>query len=229
MASDRRGATPSVRTGLSHERIVTAALAVIAVDGTDGLTMSALAKHLGVGTMTLYWYFPKKDDLFAAVASRVHQSLAAEDDEADSLEWDASLFSYFTNLRRRLLQTPSLAPLLVSYGRLATSQDNARPILERLEAQLESMVASGIPLRDAMCGLETLSQYALGFTMREAGRDRTQRHGQLWQEALSEAGGADTFALVGATLDVLEEPGGDELFENGLHLILAGLRSQIER
>lgn len=49
--------------GLSHERIVTAAIEIADAEGLSAVTMQAVAKSLGFTTMSLYRYVSSKDEL----------------------------------------------------------------------------------------------------------------------------------------------------------------------
>src|SRR4051812_21571045 len=55
------------RTRLSRERIVEAALAVVARDGLEALSMRRLAQELDVWPMSVYRYFRDKEELLDAV------------------------------------------------------------------------------------------------------------------------------------------------------------------
>ena len=51
-------------------RILDAAEGLLLRDGYDATTMAAIAHAAGVASNALYWYFPGKDDLLAAVLER---------------------------------------------------------------------------------------------------------------------------------------------------------------
>lgn len=57
---------------LSHESIIHSALAMLNEVSVDGFSMTALAKRLGVGVMTLYSYFSGRDALLIAVADEIY-------------------------------------------------------------------------------------------------------------------------------------------------------------
>ncbi|MFN8025129.1 MAG: TetR/AcrR family transcriptional regulator [Acidimicrobiia bacterium] len=61
--------------GLTRERIVEQAVALMDRDGTDALTLRALARELGVEPPALYWHFAGKDDLCRAVVDSVAEQL----------------------------------------------------------------------------------------------------------------------------------------------------------
>jgi hypothetical protein len=56
---------------LTHQQIATAALAVLDRDGLDGLSMRAVAKELGVGTMSLYRYVTDRGQLESLIVGLV--------------------------------------------------------------------------------------------------------------------------------------------------------------
>jgi AcrR family transcriptional regulator len=61
---------------LSRERILDAALALVARDGLDALSMRRLAQDLDVWPMSLYRYFHDKDELVAALADAAAGDIA---------------------------------------------------------------------------------------------------------------------------------------------------------
>jgi AcrR family transcriptional regulator len=60
------------RQKLSLDQIVAAGTALADADGFDGLSMRGLAKHLGVGAMSLYTYVPGKAELFELMIDRAY-------------------------------------------------------------------------------------------------------------------------------------------------------------
>lgn len=67
------GARPPARgprPGLSLDQITAEAIAIADAEGIGALTMPALAKRLGAGTMSLYRYVPGKDELIALMIDR---------------------------------------------------------------------------------------------------------------------------------------------------------------
>jgi len=65
------------------ERILDAAEELLLRDGYDATTMAAIARGAGVASNAVYWYFPGKDDLLAAVLER-RLERAATSADADS-------------------------------------------------------------------------------------------------------------------------------------------------
>jgi AcrR family transcriptional regulator len=61
---------------LSRERILDTALALVARDGLDALSMRRLAQDLDVWPMSLYRYFHDKDELLVALADAAAERIA---------------------------------------------------------------------------------------------------------------------------------------------------------
>ncbi|HEY1204485.1 MAG: TetR/AcrR family transcriptional regulator [Bryobacteraceae bacterium] len=63
----------------SKEAIVAATVEIVGRDGTEGLSMRAVARKLGLAPNALYYYFPNRKMLEAAVAAegirRIHAAL----------------------------------------------------------------------------------------------------------------------------------------------------------
>ena len=59
------------RHGLSRERTVEAALAIVAAQGLDGLTMRSLADRLQVKAASLYWHVRDRRDLLELLADSI--------------------------------------------------------------------------------------------------------------------------------------------------------------
>lgn len=80
---------PANRPHLDHDskatEIVDAAEELLLQDGYEATTMAAIARQAGVSSNAIYWYFPGKDDLLAAVLRRRQErALARLDAAADS-------------------------------------------------------------------------------------------------------------------------------------------------
>ena len=63
-----RKAAPSP-DGLTHEKIVAVALALIAQKGLDAFSLRDVARSLGVYPTALYWYFPNRNALLGEVCT----------------------------------------------------------------------------------------------------------------------------------------------------------------
>lgn len=101
-------AGPAAPAGLNREVVLDAALALIDEAGTDGFTMRALARRLGVYPTAIYWYFPRKNDLMAAVVARALSDLSPQ---ADPRDWRAFIAELFRRYRAAIRRHPHVAGL----------------------------------------------------------------------------------------------------------------------
>jgi AcrR family transcriptional regulator len=74
---------PHLERDAKAAQIVEAAESLLLRDGYDSTTMAAIARRAGVSSNAVYWYFPGKDELLAAVLSQ-RQERALERLDADS-------------------------------------------------------------------------------------------------------------------------------------------------
>jgi len=100
-ARGRRG-RPSL---IDRDRIVSAALELSAEEGSTSVSMSSVAKRLGVATPALYYHIRNLDELLGAVAEALLSELPPPDVR---LRWDRWLTSFATGFRELLRQQPIL-------------------------------------------------------------------------------------------------------------------------
>ncbi len=72
---------PVTRTNVDRqakiEEILDAAEQRLLADGYDAMSVAAIARELKIAQNSVYWYFPSKDDLFAAAFRRILERLVA--------------------------------------------------------------------------------------------------------------------------------------------------------
>jgi TetR/AcrR family tetracycline transcriptional repressor len=75
---DPTEATPRRRSrGLTRERIVDAALAIVETEGVEQLSMRRLATHLDIVPTSIYWHVGGREQLLDAVVERFTERLVA--------------------------------------------------------------------------------------------------------------------------------------------------------
>jgi AcrR family transcriptional regulator len=92
-----------VRTPLSRERVLEAAVALADRDGADGLSMRRLAAELGVVPMALYKHVANKDEMFDGMIDVVVDEIDPPRTDAD---WKTSVRERILSARRALLRHP---------------------------------------------------------------------------------------------------------------------------
>ncbi|MGB3696136.1 MAG: TetR family transcriptional regulator [Gordonia sp. (in: high G+C Gram-positive bacteria)] len=148
--------------------ILAAARGILAEHSLADLTMRRLAADLGVRPNALYWHFPDKQTMLAALAEDI---LAAVPGPVDDADWLVELHRLATDMRRALLAVPDSAEIVSSAwasGLAARDIETAIAAVAR-RGDLDPRVAAG--LATAVC------QLTIGLTIEEQTRTQMERLG----------------------------------------------------
>lgn len=220
-----------VRTGravaLSSDQVLRAALAIIDADGVEALSMRRLGKALGRDPMRLYRHAPSKDALLDGVVELVLSELVVP--PVRDGRWEEALRGTAHAFRALAVAHPHVAPLFVTRP-LATPLA-LRPLgtLRPLEDLLELFVAAGFDGRGALHAYRLFVGFVHGHILNEL------------QEHVQEPDESDDLLRLGLhRLPVREFPqlralagelasfDGEKELDQGLDIILAGLRRQLQ-
>jgi AcrR family transcriptional regulator len=80
---ERSKPTTEQRSPLNRERVLRAAIELADRGGLESLTMRKLADALGVGAMSLYYYYPNKDELITAMVDVVFGEIELPSSDVD--------------------------------------------------------------------------------------------------------------------------------------------------
>jgi AcrR family transcriptional regulator len=208
------------RNTLSPELIVRTALDLMESDGTSAFSLRALAAELGVGPMALYTYFRNKDDLYDAVRNHLMGLLPLV---PVGESWQDQVRAVCRSLRSLMLQHPCLAQLLA--GRPLSGHETAR-VAEGLLGVLRS---AGFDKQTAARTHTTLFTYVLGSTSWEIQMAAERRDPDAWRrlrttvESLSPT---EFPTVVELAPELARTTAGDDQFNYGLDLLIAGLEPQ---
>jgi TetR/AcrR family tetracycline transcriptional repressor len=145
------------RPQLTRERVVAEALAVIAQDGAQAMSMRALAARLGVVPGALYHHVGNKQQLQDLVLDGV---LAEVDVHTDpSLAWTEQLKILATRLRQVQEAHPGVAGILKTRDPLGPHS------LTLAEAFLLPLQTAGFADREAGLAFFLLVDYTIGFAV----------------------------------------------------------------
>ena len=148
---------PDRRPQLTRQRVVTEALAVIAHDGVQALTMRSLAARLGVVPGALYHHLRNKQQLQDLLLDGV---LAEVDFHTDpSQAWTQQLKTLAHRLRQVLEAHPGVAAILKTRDPLGPHS------LALAEALLAPLQAAGFADRQAGLAFSLLVDYTVGFAV----------------------------------------------------------------
>jgi AcrR family transcriptional regulator len=148
---------PDRRPQLTRQRVVTEALAVIAQDGVQAMSMRALAARLGVVPGAVYHHVGNKQQLQDLVLDGV---LAEVDVHTNpSLAWTEQLKILATRLRQVLEAHPGVAGILKTRDPLGPHS------LALAEAFLSPLQTAGFADREAGLAFFLLVDYTIGFAV----------------------------------------------------------------
>jgi len=206
---------------LTRERVIAEALAVIAADGAQSLSMRALAGRLGVVPGALYRHIRGKDQLHDLILDAV---LAEVDCRADpALPWTAQVAALAHRLRTVLENHPGIAALLKTRDPLSPTS------LTLAEAFLAPLLAAGLPGREAALAFRLIYDYTLGFALADPTSPAEQR---LRDSATRERLNAFLRSLPASRFPALAAHGTDawagdrdQRFSSGLDTLLRGLQA----
>jgi AcrR family transcriptional regulator len=208
------------RPQLTRERVVKEALAVIAHDGAQALTMRRLAARLGVVPGALYHHVRNKQQLQDLVLDGV---LAEVDLDLDpALGWTEQLKVLAQRLRQVLEDHPGVAGILKTRDPLGPHS------LALAEAFLSPLQAAAFADREAGLAFFLLLDYTIGFAVsspvtsvnEQRVRDPATR-AQLHQFFRSLP--LDRFPALVALGEHVWVDNRDERFTAGLQVLVAGL------
>ncbi|HET6298399.1 MAG TPA: TetR/AcrR family transcriptional regulator [Kribbella sp.] len=216
------GARPRTpRNTLNPELIIQTALDLMEAGGTAAFSLRGLAAELGVGPMALYTYFRNKDDLYDAV--RDHLMALVPPAPADT-PWPDQVRAVCRGLRRLMLQHPCLAQLLAR--RPLSGHETAR-VAEGLLGVLRS---AGFDAETAARTHTTLFTYVLGATSWEihmaAERRDPEGARRLWT-AVHSLSPTEFPTVVELLPELTRTTGGEEQFDYGLDLLIAGVSAKL--
>jgi AcrR family transcriptional regulator len=221
--------TRRARGSLSADEILDAAERIVDRDGLHSLSMPTLARELGCGVTSIYWYFRSKEDLVVALADRVEQHLYARLPPIGDGPWDDEVVAYFSSYRELMHRTPVYRETFafrirsVFGGSVVT-----RSVLRRLDAGLALFVRGGLTPDQAARAYQSCSLYTNGVLAVE--------HGGAIEEPDADVAAAVNESITRidprelAVLGQVHDFGAgmaydDAQFERGLRLMLAGIVS----
>ena len=146
-----------IRTPLSRERVLRAAIELADEGGIESLSMRRLAQDLGVEAMSLYYYFARKDDLTDGMLDAVFREMELP---ASTPDWRADVRRCAISAKEVLLRH-AWATKLVGNGRTFPSQ--AR--LVWMNAILGRLRSAGFSPNMTHHAYHALDSHIVGFVL----------------------------------------------------------------
>jgi AcrR family transcriptional regulator len=203
----RIGRPRSGERTLSRTQVVERALKLTDAEGVDALTMRRLGRELGVEAMALYTHVRSKDDLLAAIGSRILGELDVEPRPAP--DWRGRIETVcraWATLRERHPQ---------SFALIYHADKDVLPVTEEL---MDALLTAGLEGADAWLAYQTL----VFFLDPPLLHWPSATPGELWR---LDSEGAHLRELA----PYAQRYSWDDVWENGLALFLDGLETRLER
>jgi AcrR family transcriptional regulator len=208
---------------LTTAAIVTAAIEVIDQAGVAGLSMRRVAEHLGTGAASLYAHVSGKEELLELVYDELVGQVPRE--APDPARWREQVRAMMRAFHDILASHADAA--LAGLGRVPTSPQT----LAGAETLVATLKAGGLTDRVIALGFDQLLLYvsANAFESSLYARDRAdpQELIRYFDEvhAFYAALPGDRFPVLTSIAPVMFDHGGDERFEFGLDLLIAGMEA----
>lgn len=212
--SPRRAGRPP-RSVLWKDRITEAALGLIATEGYEGLTMSALARRLRVAPSALYNHAASKQEVLGWVQDHV---MTMVDFSAFGREpWDEAVRQWAWSYREVFARHAPLVPVIA-----VMPVTDAAETLRMYEEVARGFLLAGWPEERIVPAIVALESFIYGSALDVAAPGNIFDSGSL----------ANQFPIFTSAVRSAHESAGtehpaDTAFRAGLECILAGLREQL--
>uniref|UniRef100_UPI0035715F52 TetR/AcrR family transcriptional regulator C-terminal domain-containing protein n=1 Tax=Catellatospora citrea TaxID=53366 RepID=UPI0035715F52 len=203
---------------MDRQRIVAEAVALLDAEGLDGVTTRKLAARLGVQSPTLYWHLPNKAALVTAIADAIlDQEFGDMSPPEPDQHWPDWLSGLAERLRRALLAHPDGARV-ISASQLSVTMAAIS------ELAMSTLVARGVPLRQARVIVLTVERFTVGHVLEE----QAPRPDAEGLKDFDMATFAEQHPTVVAAVTEYFQPGRtvDDLFRDCLNVVIAGAASK---
>jgi AcrR family transcriptional regulator len=200
---------------LSRERILEAAIEVVAGEGIEALSMRRLAQQLDVWPMSVYRYFQDKDALLDAIAATAVADIELPDLSAS---WRARMHALLEEARTALA-LPSAAGERLPHAFLTPEG------LRVPEAGLAILRDAGLDDSAAVSAWRALWSYTFGFAAFALGPSQSEvlRRTRTAVAALPDEGYPVMSGAGPAFASALAD---EQEFERGLDLLLDGIEAR---
>lgn len=207
---------------ITVDRVIGAALQVLATEGYDALTMRSVARVLDTGPASLYAHVVNKADIDELVIGRLCAQLVLP--EPDPATWCEQILDVCAQIRDQYLKYPG-----VSRAALALAPTNL-DVLRVSEGMLAILLAGGIEPRTAAWAIDALLLYVAAYALETSlVVQRQNQQDDAWVVGRDElvrrfaALPAEQFPQVRRYAAEVTSGTGHERFDFTLNLIVGGL------
>jgi len=193
---------------LSRERVVERALELADAEGAAALTMRRLGRELGVEAMALYTHVRSKDDLLSAIGSRILTELEVVPRERP--DWRGRIQAVCRAWAALRARHPHCFPLVYA------ADTGVQPVTEEL---MDALLTAGFAGADAWLAYQTLVFFLDPPLIHWP---KATSPGKVWRLARGSP-------IQRELAPYAREFSWDDVWENGLELLLNGLEVRLRR
>jgi AcrR family transcriptional regulator len=193
--------------GLTVERIIAAALAIVDAEGLDALTVRRIADRFGTGSATLYRHVTSREELLELLVDHVIGEVRPPPPE---LGWRSKVELLSGELRRVLMEHANLVPALATSPLLGPNAQRGA------DNGLASLLEAGYTPDIAVLAYRALLDYVLGTVFFDT--SRVGRGGPPDRDGLDDA--APTLRAHEQTIAAASS---EAVFRFGLRALLDGI------
>ena len=231
-ASTRKKRNP--RGSLNAEVILAEAFKFSKEESVEALSMPKLAKRLGVGVTSLYWYFHTKEELLQSMLSQVADDYLSLLPDHEGLAWDEHFRRYFNDMRRIFLTHDVICDFLIMRTHVSMIGSDNSFFLDRLNKEVSILLAAGFEPETAARAYQAMSVYTSGTVqkvrMAELGGSDPNRKMFADLDASTTAAIDAKYPGLGQTQDYWNSTYSTWTdFNFGLNTILDGLRTHLRK
>jgi AcrR family transcriptional regulator len=215
-----------VREPLTRDRIVDAAMRLLVEQGYDAVSMRKVAQALGTGPASLYAHVANKKELDQLLVDRAAEDM--EFPEADPEHWQEQLKDAMRTMLRVMRAYPGVARAAIGQVPLG---ERALLSTERI---LGILKAGKLPDQAAAWAVDLIPLYVTAVAFEETVQGASEWKPEDVERYVGELRGffgslpADRFPITLALAGALTAgASGDERFEFGIQVIVAGLASLV--
>mgnify|MGYP002402276770 FL=1 len=198
---------------LTREIVLRTALDMLNEEGIDSITTRKLAQRLGIKSPTLYWHYKNKSLLMEAMAETIINEHHLVSLPIDGMTWQDWLLAKSVSFRRALLAYRDGARL---HARTSPSQGHFNTI----EAQVALLSHAGFSPVEAVALLMTLGRFIVGWVLEE-------QQEEIRSDPPFEAD-PTIYPLMLQGVNTLQNMNADDIFENGIRMVIIGAERQLD-
>lgn len=217
----------TARTPLTRDRIVDAAMELLVEQGYEAVSMRKVAQALGTGPASLYAHVANKAELDQLLVDRAARDLKIP--EPDPERWQEQLKDAMRSMLEVMRAHPGVARAAIGQVPLG---EQSMVSTERILAILK---AGGVPDQVAAWSVDLIPLYVCAVAFEETVQGASEwteedvREFQTGLRSYFASLPVDRFPMTVALAGALTQGAGDERFEFGVQVIVAGLASFVPK